>query len=64
MYEAWDRFKELQRMYPHHSLEKWVIVHTFYIALNYNTRMIVDVAINKRIDNTLILIEDMVLNHY
>ncbi|XP_020245227.1 uncharacterized protein LOC109823363 [Asparagus officinalis] len=55
LYEAWECYKELLRMYPHHGLEKWLIVHTFYNGLTYNTRMTVDAAaggvlMNKTID--------------
>ncbi|XP_020262408.1 uncharacterized protein LOC109838369 [Asparagus officinalis] len=69
LYEAWERYKELLRMCPHHGLEKWLIVHTFYNGLTYNTRMTVDAAaggalMNKTIDEAYTLIEDMAQNHY
>lgn len=69
LYEAWERFKELLRMCPHHGLEKWLIVHTFYNGLSYNTRMTVDAAtggglMNKGIEEAYSLIEDMAQNHY
>ncbi|XP_020272432.1 uncharacterized protein LOC109847612 [Asparagus officinalis] len=56
-------------MCPHHGLEKWLIVHTFYNGLTYNTRMTVDAAVggalmNKTIDEAYTLIEDMAQNHY
>jgi len=44
LYDAWERFKEMLRLCPHHGLEKWLIVHTFYNGLSYTTKMIVDVA--------------------
>lgn len=25
-YDAWERFKELQRLCPHHGIEKWLLV--------------------------------------
>lgn len=69
LYEAWDHFKELQRMCPHYGLEKWVAVHTFYNGLNYNTYLNIDVAtggalMKKSINEALWLIEDMTLNHH
>ncbi|XP_020256161.1 uncharacterized protein LOC109833032 [Asparagus officinalis] len=69
LYEAWERYKELLSMCPHHGLEKWLIVHTFYNGLTYNTRMTVDAAaggalMNKTIDEAYTLIEDMAQNHY
>jgi hypothetical protein len=29
LYDAWERFKEMLRLCPHHGLEKWLIIHTF-----------------------------------
>lgn len=69
MYNAWDRFKELLRLCPHHGLEKWLIVYTFYNWLNYNTHISVDATdggalMNKNVDEAHNLIEGMALNHY
>lgn len=44
LYDAWEHFKEIIRLCPHHELEKWLIVHTFYNGLLYVTKMTVDVA--------------------
>jgi len=57
------------RICPHHSLEKWLIVHTFYNGLSYTTKMIVDAAgggdlMNKNYTAAYALIEDMAHNHY
>ncbi|CAM8971795.1 unnamed protein product [Rhodiola kirilowii] len=30
LYDAWERYKELTRMCPHHNLEQWQIIDTFY----------------------------------
>ena len=35
LYDAWERFKEMLRLCPHHGLEKCLIVHTFYNGLSY-----------------------------
>ena len=32
------------RLCPHHGLEKWVIIHTFYNGLLYTTKIYVDAA--------------------
>jgi len=32
------------RLCPHHGLEKWLIIHTFYNGLSNITRIIVDAA--------------------
>ena len=55
-------------MCPRHGLEMWLIVHTFYNGLTYNTRIYVDIAagkvlINKNVNDTYHLIEDMAFNH-
>ena len=69
LYDAWERFKEMLRLCPHHGLEKWLIVHTFYNGLLYATKMSVDAAaggalMNKNFTETYALIEDMAQNHY
>lgn len=69
LFEAWERYKELMRACPHHGLEKWLIIHTFYNGLLYNTRMTLDAAaggalMNKPFNDAYSLIEDMAQNHY
>ena len=44
LYDVWERFKEMLRLCPHHGLEKWLIIHTFYNGLLYTTKMNIDVA--------------------
>ena len=68
-YDVWERFKEMLRLCPHHGLEKWLIVHTFYNGLLYTTKMIVDAVaggalMNKNYTAAYALIEDMAQNHY
>ena len=46
LYEAWERFKELLRKCPHHSIPYWIQMETFYNRLNGQTRTIVDAAAN------------------
>jgi len=41
LFEAWERYKELMRACPHHGLEQWLIIHTFYNGVLYNTRLII-----------------------
>ncbi|XP_020258488.1 uncharacterized protein LOC109834881 [Asparagus officinalis] len=69
LYDAWERYKGLLRMCPHHGLEDWLIIHTFYNGLLYNTRMTVDAAaggalMNKSVRDAKQLIEDMAQNHF
>ncbi|XP_020263045.1 uncharacterized protein LOC109839026 [Asparagus officinalis] len=56
-------------MCPHHGLEDWLIIQTFYISLLYNTRMTMDAAaggalMNKSVRDAKQLIEDMAQNHF
>jgi len=69
LYDAWDRFNEMIRLYPHHGLEKCLIVHTFYNGILYTTKMDVDAVaggalMNKNYIAAYALIEDMAQNHY
>ena len=64
LYDAWENFKEMLKICPHHGLEKWLIVHTFYNALSYTTKMTVDAPaggalMNKNYTVAYALIEDM-----
>ena len=54
------------RLCPHHGLEKWVTLHTFYNCLTCMTKITVDAAaggalINKDFTTAYPLIEDMAL---
>ena len=69
LYNAWERFKEMLRLCPHHGLENWLIIHTFYNGLLYPTKIYVDAAaggalMNKTYTEAYALIEDMAQNHY
>lgn len=57
------------RAFPHHGLEKWIIIHSFYNGLLYNIKMTIDVAadralMNKPFDKAYALIKDIVQNQY
>ena len=57
------------RLCPHHGIEKWLIIHTFYNGLLYTTKIYVDVAaggalLNKTYTTAYALIENMAQNHY
>jgi len=69
LYDVWERFKEMLRLCPHDSLEKWLLIHTFYNGLLYTTKIYVDVAasgalMNKTYTGAYALIKDMAQNHY
>ena len=69
LFEAWERYKDLLRSCSHHGQEKWLIIHTFYNGLIYNTKMTIDAftggaLMNKPYPEACALIEDMAQNHY
>ena len=43
--EAWERFHELLRRFPHHWLTRWMQVHTFYNGLSDSARTIIDASV-------------------
>ena len=69
LFEAWERYKDMMRLCPHHDLEEWLIIHTFYDGLLYNTRLTIDAAVggalmDKPYNKAYQLIESMTQNHY
>ncbi|XP_074560122.1 uncharacterized protein LOC141816192 [Curcuma longa] len=69
LFEAWDRFKGMLRKCPHHGLERWLIIHTFYNGINYQTKVYLDSAaggalMNKSLEEAEELIENVALNHH
>ncbi|XP_058785071.1 uncharacterized protein LOC131659980 [Vicia villosa] len=69
LFEAWERYKDMLRLCPHHGLEQWLIIHTFYNGLLYNTRLTIDAAVggalmDKEYADAYTLIESMAQNHY
>ncbi|CAM8998830.1 unnamed protein product [Rhodiola kirilowii] len=44
LYDAWERYKELTRMCPHHNLEQWQIIDTFYQGIDQGMRTLINQA--------------------
>ncbi|XP_021767047.1 uncharacterized protein LOC110731505 [Chenopodium quinoa] len=44
LYDAWRRFKRLQRQCPHHGIPEWMLIQTFYNGLTHEFRIYIDVA--------------------
>ncbi|XP_058745952.1 uncharacterized protein LOC131618812 [Vicia villosa] len=68
LFEAWERYKDMLRLCPHHGLEQWLIIHTFYHDLLYNTRLTINTAaggalMDKEYADSYALIESMAQNH-
>ncbi|KAJ8760080.1 hypothetical protein K2173_010936 [Erythroxylum novogranatense] len=69
LYEAWERYKQLLRLCPHHGLPSWMVLHNFYNGLLQSMRTLIDVAaegaiLNKTYVDAYNLIKEMALNHY
>ena len=65
--EAWDRFHELLRKFPHHRLTRWMQVHTFYNGLRNATRTVIDASaggalMKKTTDQAYEILEDAATN--
>ncbi|CAM8896066.1 unnamed protein product [Rhodiola kirilowii] len=44
LYEAWEMYKELMRPCPHHNLELWQIIDTFYQGIDQGMRTLINQA--------------------
>ncbi|CAM8934036.1 unnamed protein product [Rhodiola kirilowii] len=44
LYEAWERYKEYQRLCPHHNLGDLQVLHTFYHGVDSASRLALDTA--------------------
>jgi len=69
LYKAWEQFKDLLRLYPHHGLQCWMIIWIFYIGVTQSVRSTIDTTvggtlINKTEDETYNLIEEIALNNF
>ena len=69
LYEAWERYQELQWRFRHHGLPNWLIVQIFYNGLTYPTKTHVDAAVGsalmgKSAKETQQLLDKMAANNY
>ncbi|XP_057984615.1 uncharacterized protein LOC131169408 [Hevea brasiliensis] len=44
LYEAWERYKDLQRKCPHHGIPKWMLVQHFYNGVSPAIRSKIDAS--------------------
>ncbi|XP_057251768.1 uncharacterized protein LOC130591846 [Beta vulgaris subsp. vulgaris] len=69
-YEAWQRYKALQRQCPHHGIPEWLLIQTFYNGLKHEVRIsIIDAAsggtfMAKTPKAAKTLLDDMAANNY
>jgi hypothetical protein len=69
LYEAWERFNDILRNCPHHRLETWLQVSSFYNGLNTQERQTLDATVggifrNKTPQEVYDLIEEIAMNIY
>ncbi|XP_052177527.1 uncharacterized protein LOC127791584 [Diospyros lotus] len=69
LYEASERFKELQRRCPHYGLPNSLIVQTFYNGLSHLVRITIDAVargalMGKSTEDACELLEEMASNNY
>jgi len=63
LYEAWERFKDLIRLCPHHDLQCWMIIQPFYNGVYIDAAAGVTLM-NKTEDEASNLIKEMALNNF
>ncbi|XP_073121491.1 uncharacterized protein [Henckelia pumila] len=68
-YEAWERYKDLLRRFPHHQLPEGLVVQTFYYGLSHSNRTMLDAAaggnlLRKSSEDGFELIEEMESSSY
>ena len=66
--EAWERFQDYISECPHHGMENWLLMQTFYHGLNTSARENLDAAaggafLSLTIPNATQLVEKMASNH-
>ena len=69
LYEAWERFKDLQRQCPHHGFPDWLLIQIFYNGLEQSMKISIDAAVGgafmgKSIEVAKALLEEMASNNY
>ena len=46
LFDAWEIYKDMIRLCPYHGREEWLMSHTFYNGLLYNTKMNLSITAN------------------
>lgn len=68
LYDAWERYKEYQSECPHHGIQRWLLLQTFYLGLSPTYKTSLDAGaggpiMNKSEDEMEEIIEDVVQNY-
>src|SRR3954462_8308001 len=66
--QAWERMKTLVKNCPTHGLTTWMVIHTFYVGLNFTSRNLLDSAAGGTFMSTTLgaatkLLDEMMLNY-
>nr|XP_017239488.1 PREDICTED: uncharacterized protein LOC108212272 [Daucus carota subsp. sativus] len=69
LYQAWERYKALLRKCPHHGYEEWMVLSTFFGALNSDIRLSLNVAAGgnfkkAHVHQAKALLEELASNNY
>jgi len=69
LYEAWERYKDLQRQFLHHAVPDWLLIQTFYNGLEQSVKISIDAAaggafMEKSKEAAKALLEEMASNNY
>ena len=69
LYKAWERYKGMQRKFPHHGIPNWLVIHNFYIGIREEIQISIDAAAGgtlmaKTLELAKQIIEEMSLNFY
>jgi len=69
LYESWERFKDLLRLYPHHCLQRWIIIQAFYNDVTQSVGSTIDAIVggtsmNMTRDEAHNLIEEIALSNF
>ncbi|KAI3510680.1 hypothetical protein L1887_17812 [Cichorium endivia] len=69
LYDAWERYRELLRKCPHHGLQEWLIIQTFYNGLHPEHKTSLDSAaggnlMRKSYDEAYRIVNEMSENNY
>ncbi|KAJ9182762.1 hypothetical protein P3X46_006719 [Hevea brasiliensis] len=69
LYEAWERYKDLQRRCPHHGIPKWMLVQHFYNGVSPAIRSTIDASsggdlMEKSEDEAFSTLDKIAYNNY
>ena len=69
LYEAWERYKDMQRQFPHHGVPQWLLIQTFYQGLTELMRITIDATtqgsfMSKTPEDAYNILETIASNNY